>query len=97
MKKLTPTMLKALKRICESPGPSWSFELKTGEALRARGLVNRYTTYSIKAEYATPTEITLQFKVPVKKAHAYHEWDATKAGYQANRELNAPVGRVKDL
>jgi hypothetical protein len=37
-------------------------EFTTGEALRKRGLVERYTTYVTKGVYATVDDETVQFK-----------------------------------
>ncbi|MGX9443897.1 hypothetical protein ACWX0K_15145 [Nitrobacteraceae bacterium UC4446_H13] len=78
--KLTEVQRKALITVDRSPGQIAWHRRSTLEALRRRGLVARYTHFSIRAEWACGTEIVEQWRVPSQRPH---DWEITPAGRAA--------------
>lgn len=76
--KLTDAQVRALSAIARHPRSRINFSV--GEALRKRGLVTRYTTYSILAHFANESGVHVQYRRDPDCAMAIHEWELTKAG-----------------
>lgn len=80
--KLTPTMMEGLRTIGGCYGAS-GVNFQTGEALRRRGLADRYTIHVIKAEYVSRDCSTDQGWCSKRKPSQRHEWYITDAGRAA--------------
>lgn len=78
--KLSRSMMDALRRL--NAGSSFPGDFRTLEALRKRGLAERYTTYAVRAEYVTKDGATCQFRAPARRPHLVHEWWHTTAGLE---------------
>ena len=76
--KLTEAQRRALKRMAENYGTE-SVLFNTGEALRRRGLADRYTERVSHAVYVTKDSETFQSWPPSDK----HQWFITPAGRRA--------------
>lgn len=81
--KLTEPMKTALRKL--NAGHSSPGDFRTLEALRRRGLAERYTSHIIKAEYVTKDGSTLQFREPSRKPYLRHDWYWTNDGLDAER------------
>lgn len=91
MSKLTDAQINALKSI-EKWGYSTRVNFKVGEALRKRGLVTRYTTYSVRAVFATKDGEHDQYNHSPDDPVISHEWDITPAGRSALTRSNSKGG-----
>lgn len=78
--KLTEPMMKALRKL--NAGNRHPGDFKTLEALRRRGLAERYTVYAIRADYVTKDGATCQYRATSRKPHLVHEWWDTPAGLE---------------
>lgn len=79
--RLTEAQLRELKRI-DLYGSYNNLNYFVGESLRKRGLVERYTTYLIGADYADKAGVHQQFR----GNHTHHEWFLTEGGRAALKE-----------
>lgn len=79
--KLTEPMKVALRKL--NSGSRYPGDFRTMEALRKRGLAERYTSAVIYAEYATKDGSTIQYRAPARKPRLVHEWWHTIAGLDA--------------
>lgn len=76
---LSKTMREALSYVERGVlCPPASF--RTLEALRRRGLVTRYTIYSIGADYFEADSKTPQYRNRSKEPYQIHEWAITNKG-----------------
>jgi hypothetical protein len=76
--KLSPSMIKALRSL--NRGVTWPLDFRTMEALRRRGLAERYTTKSIGAVFVTKDGADVQYRATARKPQLIHEWWATLDG-----------------
>lgn len=84
MAKLSPAMLKELRRFTVVHSIT-SMNFSTGEALRRRGLLHRYTEHITYTEHASDTVSTGVW--PSRKSPMVrHEWWLTTAGRAALQE-----------
>lgn len=81
--KLTEAQLKALAAVESSPGQITWHRRQTLEALRRRGLVSRYTHFSIRAEWACGSDVTEQWRLPTNAPRPIDDWEITPAGRTA--------------
>jgi hypothetical protein len=81
--KLTEAQRKALITVDCLPGQTTWHRRSTLEALRRRGLVARYTHFSIRAEWACGTEIVEQWRVPSQRPQPIDDWEITDLGRAA--------------
>lgn len=79
--KLTEPMLKTLRKL--NAGSKYPGDFRTLEALRRRGLAERFTVHSVRAEYVTKDGSTVQYREPARKPRLVHEWWHTTAGLAA--------------
>lgn len=79
--KLTEPMRAALRKL--NAGSTFPGDFRTMEALRKRGLAERYTTMAISAEYVTKDGSTVQYRATARKPRLVHEWWHTTAGLEA--------------
>lgn len=87
MTKLTEAQEKALKWLARNDGNRcYWHRFGTMEALRRRGLAERYTTHVIRAVYAQQNTTTVQWEEPATKPHVVHEWYITHAARAALKE-----------
>jgi hypothetical protein len=75
-------MTEQLGRMSRSYGTT-NINFRTGEALRRRGLAERYTLHVIKAEYVQQDTATDQGWASRREPAQRHEWYITIAGRAA--------------
>lgn len=80
--KLTAPMLSALRKMNETYAAT-NIHFRSGEALRRRGLAERYTEYLVKAVYVQSDVETVQYEHPASAPLQHHEWYITPAGRRA--------------
>jgi 6-phosphogluconate dehydrogenase len=80
--KLTEAMRNELAHISRCEGAQ-NVRFQTGEALRRRGLAERFTLHVIKAEYVSKDASTDQGWATRRKPVQQHEWYITNEGYAA--------------
>lgn len=80
--RLSGAQIFALRCI-DKYGARTHIKFNVGEALRKRGLVTRYTTYSIRAVYASSHGEHEQYVKSPEAPVVFHEWKITKAGHAA--------------
>jgi hypothetical protein len=81
LESLTPAMIKALVslKVGETNGPSmWGVTFQSLDALRRRGLLERYSDRVHKSVYARGKDEYVQFTD--RKGHWRHEWWVTPEG-----------------
>ena len=82
--KMTDAQEKALRWLAKNDGKRcYWHRFGTMEALRRRGLAERYTTYLIRAVYAQQNTMTVQWEESAEKPRVVHEWYITPAGRAA--------------
>lgn len=88
MAKITPAMFRALEKLT---GPHGEIPYRTGEALRARGLADRLSTYVFRREYVSKDYVTDQFPkgISPKNPVIWHEWYITQEGRWALRDAGS--------
>lgn len=82
--KLSKPMMDALRKL-NAGNSTCPGDFRTMEALRRRGLADRYTTIAIRAEYVTKDDSAVQYRATARKPHLVHEWYYTSAGLDAER------------
>jgi hypothetical protein len=81
---LTEAMLRELRHLDRMTGPSYHIKFRTGEALRRRGLAERYTYYVVGADWANEDGVHEQYRHT--KPRPLHEWSITPAGSALAKE-----------
>jgi hypothetical protein len=76
--KLTEAMRRGLALLASGEWGANNIRFTVGEALRKRGLAERYTTYVVGADFADKDGVHVQYRQDDSLAR--HEWWITPAG-----------------